>query len=476
MSSNSMLLNLKMKHLTNIPAWIRRRVFKRKHIDDLPVELLVEIFLCCLPTGTFPRPSVQMAPILLGRVCSFWRSVALDTPQLWAQIMITFKPNFQTARLIENFHVFGIREWLRRSGTLPLSFVIGNHNYNLIFPLPPPLTLTLREQAHRWKSVSVETDCSCIDHILQILWTPGTTPMLRDLHFFNEHSFKNYMPIPCATQLRSFYLRSMDNPFSIDGRFHALRELRIGPCKSYGVYSTIFTQFPSLEILEIASSPSFAPHEMATVVHTLKHLHTFIFVGRGDTGEYAEPWPLDVLDTPALNSLAITIWKRGDRQCGTHLSNFLMRCGGQLQRLKVSGYFVTCDNLIDSIRHTPRLEALCTEHIVLNGDLTTLCRIGTLAHIDLLIPGLKPRFADIRTVLGAVWAILSRWKGSRLNEHAGSMSVSVIRVPRYFLSEVLKDQVVKKCIRQGLRVDTVPPEKESWWMSQMMFIDIMSPY
>ncbi|TDL21654.1 hypothetical protein BD410DRAFT_724024, partial [Rickenella mellea] len=64
-----------------LPAWIRRRKFK--HINKLPVELLVEIFLWCHPMGTFPRPSRFRAPILLGMVCRVWRSVSINTPQLW---------------------------------------------------------------------------------------------------------------------------------------------------------------------------------------------------------------------------------------------------------------------------------------------------------------------------------------------------------------------------------------------------------
>ncbi|TDL13631.1 hypothetical protein BD410DRAFT_735089 [Rickenella mellea] len=92
-------------------ARIRRRVFKRNYINDLPFELLAKIFLFCLPI-TFPRPSRREAPLLLGRVCRVWRSVSLHTPQLWAQIILEyfFLSNPKHTLNYETFHRFGIHE------------------------------------------------------------------------------------------------------------------------------------------------------------------------------------------------------------------------------------------------------------------------------------------------------------------------------------------------------------------------------
>ncbi|KAK7013088.1 F-box domain-containing protein [Favolaschia claudopus] len=55
-------------------------------IHALPPELISLIFVHCLPTGAAgPRklhPST--APLLLTRICSAWRTLALRTPELWA--------------------------------------------------------------------------------------------------------------------------------------------------------------------------------------------------------------------------------------------------------------------------------------------------------------------------------------------------------------------------------------------------------
>ncbi|TDL21661.1 hypothetical protein BD410DRAFT_789405 [Rickenella mellea] len=434
--------------------WRKFGIFKRNNIQKLPVELLVEIFLCCLPTDRFPDPSRREAPILLGWVCRVWRSVSLNTPQLWAQITIRQrKRSYFTSTLAyitEKFDLRGILEWLRRSGNSPLSFEIDAHtgphdgDVNL-------LTHALRSQAHRWKEVILRSNCKCIDHISEILWTPGLTPMLTDIRFLTNRPFKNYMPIPCASQLRSFYLRLTENLFFSDGRFHTLRELRIGRCRSCQLYPSIFAQFPLLEILEITSSPWSPPHGTVTVVHTLQHLHTFIFV---DPSEYARLWLLDFFDTPALHSLAVSIWKVGGRfRERTHLSNFLMRCGGQLKRLQLEGYPVYRDDINGCIRHTPILESLCIDSMMLTGDLTTLC--PTLVQVDILVTRL-----GLEGTLIIVDDFLSQWKNSSLKKPTSTTTIYIIRVPFYELSEVLNHQKMKKSPQHGFRIAL---EEESWW-------------
>ncbi|CAA7262161.1 unnamed protein product [Cyclocybe aegerita] len=57
-------------------------------IRRIPQELLQDIFLACLPEDRNPSMSTDEAPMLLTRVSSYWRQVALTTPQLWAKIYI----------------------------------------------------------------------------------------------------------------------------------------------------------------------------------------------------------------------------------------------------------------------------------------------------------------------------------------------------------------------------------------------------
>ncbi|KAF9265916.1 hypothetical protein L218DRAFT_845841, partial [Marasmius fiardii PR-910] len=95
-------------------------------------ELWSEIFLWCLPEHTLQHhlarrnaghnitdTSPSDAPLLLTRVCSSWREVALSTPKLWSNITYTVcRPSASKSQLQR------LETWLSRSGATPLSVVI----------------------------------------------------------------------------------------------------------------------------------------------------------------------------------------------------------------------------------------------------------------------------------------------------------------------------------------------------------------
>ena len=74
-------------------------------ISALPTELLLEIFMGCLPEH--PEPSRKVAPLLLCRVCSKWRAIALAQPQLWTSLFL--------GRRQHSLKLIGT--WMARSGT-----------------------------------------------------------------------------------------------------------------------------------------------------------------------------------------------------------------------------------------------------------------------------------------------------------------------------------------------------------------------
>ncbi|KAJ7782493.1 hypothetical protein DFH07DRAFT_704529, partial [Mycena maculata] len=49
----------------------------------LPLDFIQEIFVACLPTHWNCAMSASEAPVILGPVCSSWRSISLSTPRLW---------------------------------------------------------------------------------------------------------------------------------------------------------------------------------------------------------------------------------------------------------------------------------------------------------------------------------------------------------------------------------------------------------
>ncbi|KAJ7764415.1 hypothetical protein B0H16DRAFT_1265181, partial [Mycena metata] len=54
----------------------------------LPHDIIQEMFLRCLPTRHNAVMSPTEPPLLLGHICSAWRSIAFALPQLWASLHV----------------------------------------------------------------------------------------------------------------------------------------------------------------------------------------------------------------------------------------------------------------------------------------------------------------------------------------------------------------------------------------------------
>ncbi|KAJ7502688.1 hypothetical protein B0H11DRAFT_1672491, partial [Mycena galericulata] len=58
------------------------------HSRRLPQEIVEKIFLACLRTHRNAAMSPTEAPLLLGHICSAWRSIAFALPRLWSSLHI----------------------------------------------------------------------------------------------------------------------------------------------------------------------------------------------------------------------------------------------------------------------------------------------------------------------------------------------------------------------------------------------------
>ncbi|KAG7086395.1 hypothetical protein E1B28_002350 [Marasmius oreades] len=140
-------------------------------------ELWSEIFLWCLPEhlehhlarrsagDNITDVSALDAPLLLTRVCSTWREIALSAPKLWSNIAYTVcRPSASKSQLQR------LKTWLSRSGITPLSVVIcrsffdaNNHlDHPYLYipdPIPPlsddPVLQFIFSQSHRWESAEM---------------------------------------------------------------------------------------------------------------------------------------------------------------------------------------------------------------------------------------------------------------------------------------------------------------------------------
>ncbi|KAF8197826.1 hypothetical protein K438DRAFT_1672658 [Mycena galopus ATCC 62051] len=90
----------------------------------LPQDVIEQIFLACLPTRHNAVMSVTEAPLLLGHICSAWRSITFAMPRLWASLHISVDFAFSEERQAV------IVDWLMRSAPLPLAISASCHDYD----------------------------------------------------------------------------------------------------------------------------------------------------------------------------------------------------------------------------------------------------------------------------------------------------------------------------------------------------------
>ncbi|KAJ7473920.1 hypothetical protein B0H11DRAFT_1811057 [Mycena galericulata] len=123
-------------------------------VRRLPPEIVQEICLACLPKHRNAAMSAKEAPLILTRICSAWRALALSTPALWATLHLPIQYIFDGGSLYEP------TKWLERSGRCPLSLSIFGardmeqwerdcpDELNMVFD-------ALAESSHRWRNLDL---------------------------------------------------------------------------------------------------------------------------------------------------------------------------------------------------------------------------------------------------------------------------------------------------------------------------------
>ncbi|KAF9474118.1 hypothetical protein BDN70DRAFT_997256 [Pholiota conissans] len=160
-------------------------------VRRLPADILREIFLSCLPEDRNPTMSCDEAPMLLTRICSVWRSIAMSTPRLWAALHIpvpksgpvfeaSYDPTTGARRLITSVvdaRLEAVVGWMQRSGTLPLSFSLAEID---VYPPTNHAKTFLKciaEQRSRWKNIALVCAGSSLTDFRKI--PPSDVPLLQ---------------------------------------------------------------------------------------------------------------------------------------------------------------------------------------------------------------------------------------------------------------------------------------------------------
>lgn len=131
-----------------------------------PTEILQQIFLWTI--DPFPVLSSSEGPLLLGRVCSRWRSISASTPELWSAIHVTVPEALHT---YQDFNTKcdklrgGLSTWLERAGVLPLYISVFSRNENTYqedVPHVASMLKTFVPYSKQWAYLSIQVPASTL--------------------------------------------------------------------------------------------------------------------------------------------------------------------------------------------------------------------------------------------------------------------------------------------------------------------------
>ena len=121
------IIKLKEKHHT---LWATMNSIHDPFIHKFPPEISIYIFYFCLPTLDFgllhpwPQPKEMTGALKLGGICRKWRQLAWVTLNLWEMLYVHIA--WVTTNSLAMSLPGLIKEWLDRSGVLPLTIFLVN--------------------------------------------------------------------------------------------------------------------------------------------------------------------------------------------------------------------------------------------------------------------------------------------------------------------------------------------------------------
>ncbi|KAJ7762531.1 hypothetical protein B0H16DRAFT_1883986 [Mycena metata] len=207
---------------------------------QLPLDLIQEIFVACLPTHRNCVMSASEAPVLLGRICSLWRAISLSTPRLWSKLHVVepaiwFHPPLLENKLAQRLET--TKTWLERSGQCPLliSLECSVHNFDQsppeeslssIIPGAMQILQALVPFSRRWQHIHFSAPLWMLRRTISQLHE-ADVPLLESIAIYHNN-FRAHFDDP-----------EMQSP----GPFEILRGARIS---SFSFAGNIFvpTRFP----------------------------------------------------------------------------------------------------------------------------------------------------------------------------------------------------------------------------------------
>jgi len=315
------------------------RTYKNLHmaliapIRRLPPEVLSEIFINSsnLPGERDLTPQLDKTPLLLGSICSRWRSISLSTPRLWASFTLTIRPKYQ-----KNDAVLA-NTWLARAGTCPLYISLGSlGNYQNTMR---PLMQVFARYCEYWYDIHLSLPL----HVLRSLSAvKNRLPRLQRLHL--DCLDESVDIFESAPQLHCFHQDWPMKQSIVKVPWNQLREFSTGWC-NVDDYLAFLRLAPNLEVL-VALLASLEPRHPHSLIQ-LPHLHSLSIHGN-------IAYTLDRLMLPKLRGISIDT-QRMKWTATPQLTSILSQCSIESLSFDTGVHLISDDNMIQMLQMCPSL-------------------------------------------------------------------------------------------------------------------------
>ncbi|KAJ7152761.1 hypothetical protein C8R43DRAFT_1003653 [Mycena crocata] len=332
-------------------------------VRRLPDDVVQGIFLACLPSHRNAVMSAQEAPLLLCRVCSMWRALALETPRLWASLHLHLRFILHDYR---NDHgkLDALSQWLERSGACPLAVSIcgtdsgegGGPMYLDSWeidgktPVQDLLLEVLLKSTPRWWDIEL---IDLPEEYLQTL-RGASMPLLQAINVTDYENFPKWAGIFSTPSLRRlsahFWLNKEHIPF-----FHGLHQithisLKVIDSGSSHIFLAILKNLVHLVSLRLPLCDDL----LETEIIRLPFLESLSLTGYGFDLSLAAAH-LERIIMPRLAHLCL---QSGDRGSDVPLFASLGSSSPLVENLEITLPSFTQNSLRDTLRHFPSLVKL----------------------------------------------------------------------------------------------------------------------
>ncbi|KAJ7165542.1 hypothetical protein C8R43DRAFT_212698 [Mycena crocata] len=254
-----------LEERNNLHTYVEAHKALLSPVRRVPPDIIQEIFLACLPSHRNCVMSAQEAPVLLGRICSFWRTISLSTPRIWSRLHVveptlpdngswTLGSPSHEEKLAQRAETTKV--WLGRSGRCPLSISFrGRRDYGgSAGPSVDSLLQALIPFAARWQHIQFtlrQADLAPVFHL-----TETDLPMLSTVALVRLDS--EFLPAPrlrLARDLRGMLHGARLSGFSVSHFIvnAAQLPLRWDQLTVLSIFSMISNSMKSGEALELIS-------------------------------------------------------------------------------------------------------------------------------------------------------------------------------------------------------------------------------